>query len=182
MKDITRQYSLLTADERFRLFVEAMGRKDEHELDQLEATCPRKRYDAQDYEYTQRKSRFMVLALATALQNLRADLLASTALVIAVANDEERSGESSDQAIQAFQKFMRVRKGKRDGWLRFCEQIGVNPNAIAAPFIENTEEAMNMAIGIAESLEENDSAGLKTAERIATRELECLLDAWDDVT
>ncbi len=61
MKDIAKHYALLSADERFRLFVAAVGRKDEQELDRLEATCPGRRYDAQDYEYTRRKSHFMVL-------------------------------------------------------------------------------------------------------------------------
>ena len=80
MKDIAKQYPLLTADERFRLFVEAMGRKDEQELDRLEATCPRRIYSAQEYEYARRKMHFTVLALTSAIEKLRVDLLASNAL------------------------------------------------------------------------------------------------------
>ena len=80
MKDLSKHYEQLTADERFRLWTEAMGRKDDQELDRLEATCPRRRYDAQDYEYTRRKQRFCQLAFMTAIRHLENDLLTMLAI------------------------------------------------------------------------------------------------------
>jgi muconolactone delta-isomerase len=41
---------------------------------------------------------------------------------------------------------------------------------------------MDMAVAIAESLDEDNAERLETAETIAARELEALLDAWGDVT
>ena len=93
MKDLAKQYPMLTADERFRLFVEAVGRKDAQELDPLEATCCRP-YEAQVYEYTRTKTQFTILAFATAIQKRRIELLAPTALVIALATEGEMLGRA----------------------------------------------------------------------------------------
>jgi hypothetical protein len=128
VKDISKQYPLLTADERFRLFVEAMGRKDEQELDRLEATCPRKHYTAQDYDYTQKKMRFIVYSLASALELLRLDLLAYVALMTALAADDDTGDE--EKALSMFRQLMQLRQGKRNGWLQFCARIGVSPTRL----------------------------------------------------
>ena len=180
MKDLSRHYEQLTADERFRLWVEAMGRKDGQELDRLEATCPRRRYDAQDDDYTRRKRRFTVHALMSALQRLQIDLLASTALVVALANDDSGNDSTSDKAIEAFRLFMRLRQGKRDGWLRFCDRIGVDPDAMTAPFLEYVDLAMCIAEAISAALDEESADDPSNAELIATRELEALIDVWGD--
>ena len=178
MKDLSRHYEQLTADERFRLWVEAMGRKDGQELDRLEATCPRRRYDAEDYDYTRRKRRFTVHALTSALQRLQIDLLASTALVVALANDDNGNDWASDKAIEAFKLFMRLRQGKRDGWLQFCDRIGVDPDAMAAPFLEHVDRAMCIAEAVSEALDEEGADGSGTTDAIAAREFEALIDAW----
>jgi hypothetical protein len=182
MKDIVRQYPLLTADERFRLFVEALGRKDEQELDRLEATCPRKTYTAQDYEYTRRKVRFFQLAYMTAVLNLRNDVLVMLTMAVGLASGTSgEEGETTlDEAAEAFQKLMLVRHGKRAGWLRFCEHLGVNPDAMTAPLTEHVEWAMDIAEHVSETLGKDDSDGVGIAERIAARELEALNDAWGD--
>lgn len=179
MKDVTRYYPLLTEDERFRLFVEAMGRKDEQELDRLEATCPRRTYSAQEHEYTRKKMFFAILALTSALQELRVDLLATLALIVAFASDDEDDGRTgtSEEAMGAFKKLMRLRQGKRDGWLRFCKHLGVSPDAIAAPFLENVEWAMRAAESLAESLD-RDPENETESEQIAVREFEALIDGW----
>ena len=182
MKDLSKHYEQLTADERFRLWVEAMGRKDGQELDRLEATCPRRRYDAQDYAYTRRKARFTVYALASALQRLEIDLLASTALVVALVNDDNGNDSAESKAIEAFKTFMRLRHGKRDGWLRFCKRAGVDPDAMTAPFVEHVEWAMCAAEAASETLEEDSADDPSNAEVIATREFEALIDAWGETT
>jgi hypothetical protein len=181
VKDISRQYALLTADERFQLFVQAMGRKDEQELDRLENTCPRLQYSAKDHDYTWRKMRFITYALATALQQLRTELLATTALMLAFANDDAEHEDAETKALDAFRKLMRVRNGRRAGWHRFCDQIGADPVAIAAPFVENVEWAMHAADAVCEALQsETDQASgnERTAADVAMVEFEALTEAW----
>ena len=75
---------------------------------------------------------------------------------------------------------MLVRRGKRAGWLRFCERLGVNPDAMTAPFTEHVERAMDFAESVSEVLHEENADDPKSAEAIATRELDGLLDAWGD--
>ena len=181
MKDIAKQYPLLTADERFRLFVEAMGRKDEQELDRLEATCPRRNYSAQEYEYTRRKMHFIVLALTSAIEKLRVDLLASNALVLALAHEGKSDDGFVDKAAYAFEKLMLLRRGKRAGWVRFCERIGTNPDALTAPFLEHVEWIMGAAEAVAETIAAEDAAvDNDKVAAIAERECEALVDAWDE--
>lgn len=177
MKDIANHYTLLTADERFRLFVEAMGRKDEQELDRLEATCPRKRYDAQDYEYRRRKEYFTLMALATALDHVRIDVLALLALVVNLANEGADHDACLERASDAFQKLMHVRHGKRAGWERFCEQIGVSPGAITEPFVRDVEWAMEIAESVLEIVNE-DCPDEASADDIAAKEFDLLVEAW----
>jgi hypothetical protein len=177
MKDIAKQYPILTADERFRLFVEAMGRKDEQELDRLEATCPRKHYTAQDDEYTRKKMQFIVYSLASALELLRTDLLANLALVAALSADDD--GGDEEKALFLFRQLMQLRQGKRNGWLQFCTRIGVSPDAIAAPFIDGAQWATAVADAVAQTLEQIDGDGSPNAEEIATRQFEALIEAWN---
>ena len=175
MKDLTKHYPLLTPDERFRLFVDAMGRHDEQELDRLENSCPRKHYTMQDYEYTHRKVRFVTFAFASALERARLDMLALLALVIALS--DAASEQTSDKVMAAFRKLMQTRNGKRDGWNRFCEQLGVSPDSITAPFVEHCDWAMEAAEAVCEALEPDEDDTV--SGRVAEREFEALLAAWE---
>lgn len=118
--------------------------------------------------------------MASALQRLQIDLLASTALVVARANDDNGNDAASDKAIEAFRLFMRLRQGKREGWLRFCDRIGVDPDAMTAPFLEHVDRAMCTAEAVSESLDEESADESRTADAIADREFEALIDAWGD--
>ena len=82
--------------------------------------------------------------------------------------------------MDAFRKLVRVRQGKRDGWLQFCAQIGVNPDALTTPFLENVDWATNVAEAISETLAKSDATDVADTEKIAKQELEVLLDAWAD--
>ncbi len=77
---------------------------------------------------------------------MRAELLATTALMLAFATDNEATEET---AFDAFTRMMRARQGVRVGWERFCAKIGANPDAVSAPFTKNTGDAMRMAEGTA---------------------------------
>ncbi len=68
MKMPTKIYERLTPDERFRAFIEAAGRRDEEELDRLNATCPMKSYDIEDPAYFIPKTNAMMLTLASHLE------------------------------------------------------------------------------------------------------------------
>jgi hypothetical protein len=47
-------YDRLTAEERFRLVVEAFAREDEREAERLSTTCPRKAYTMSDLDFSER--------------------------------------------------------------------------------------------------------------------------------
>ncbi len=49
---LTRNYDLLTADERLRLALRARAKGDRGEVERLRATCPRKVYEMRDADYT----------------------------------------------------------------------------------------------------------------------------------
>ena len=178
MKDLAKQYALLTADERFRLFVEALGRQDVQELDRLENTCPRHQYRAQEAQYTWKKAHFTILSLATALHKLRVELLATTALVIVLISDDTGKQAAEEQALGALVRLMLLRRGIRDGWERFCEHIGADPNAVAAPFVEDTELAMRSTEAAFATLAADYPDEINNVAGIAEREFEALTDAW----
>jgi len=126
---------------------------------------------------------FTILSLATATERLRIDLLVSTALVVMLASDDKTNDAAGDKAVEAFKILMQLRLGKRDGWVQFCERIGANPAAMAAPFLEDVDWAMGAAEDIAETLEaEAVAGGNDLGADIAEREREALLDAWGDTS
>jgi hypothetical protein len=53
-KGLTSMYDRLTAEERFRLVVEAFAREDQREAERLSTTCPRKAYEMNDLDFTSR--------------------------------------------------------------------------------------------------------------------------------
>ena len=77
-----------------------------------------------------------------------------------------------------FQKLMRVRKGMREGWVNFCAEIGVNPDAISKPFLDGISVAMSPTEAAWEALEADSESNLPDPETIAARELQGLLEGW----
>ena len=67
------------------------------------------------------------------------------ALMVAFANGGAEHEDAEGKALDAFRKLMSLRDGKRNGWNRFSVPIGVDPEAIAAPFVQNVEWAMQAA-------------------------------------
>jgi hypothetical protein len=53
-KGLGRLYDRLTPEERFRLDVLALARGDEEESERLTATCPRRAYTMNDWEFVGR--------------------------------------------------------------------------------------------------------------------------------
>jgi hypothetical protein len=179
-KDIAKGYARLAADERFRRFVDAMGRNDDQELHRLDATCPRHNYSAQEYEYTRKKTFFAELALTTAIQRLRVDLLAMLALVVGLASDGEDDERAaiSDKALEAFKKLLRLAQGKRDAWRRFCGGLGVDPDAVVSPFLGDIHWTTEMMQAVSEVLGNDSADEFGSTEDIATGELATLVELW----
>ena len=188
MKDISNHYQHLTAEERFRLFVQAMGRKDEQELDRLENTCPRKSYTQQDWKYTNMKMTFMWYALASALEEVRTALLASIAIGLSLAGDDD-DPDKTDSLMDAFKKIMHTSRGKKAGWKVFCTGLGVDPEAITAPFLDHIEfaEGFRHAAYEAAYAESEDAVldvGVDDAivAKITAAQAAALEDAWTTKT
>jgi hypothetical protein len=53
-RNLAHMYDRLTAEERFRLVVEAFAREDELEVEHLSGTCPRKAYEMNDIDFVDR--------------------------------------------------------------------------------------------------------------------------------
>ena len=71
------------------------------------------------------------------------------------------------------------------GWKRFCDQIGADPMAFAAAFIENVESAMQAADAAYEALQDEldqTSNNERTVAEIANAEFEALVEAWEGRT
>jgi len=127
VKDIAKAYKHLSADERFRLFMEAATRKDDQEMDRLNNSCPRKTYLCDDDEYTKRKTRFMFLALVYSHELGRLEVLAYLALATCIAQEGDEYPEKAAQADDCFDLFLKVmqmRAAKNEAWRRFCHELG----------------------------------------------------------
>jgi hypothetical protein len=174
VKDITKNYALLTNDERFRLFVEAIGRKDLQDADRLDNSCPRKTYKMPDWDYTRKKVRFVFLAQCHLAELFKFDALAHLALVVQLAHEGEDDGlESAEAAADVFKKLISVRAAKQAAWERFCDLLGVKPSAIANQLQPQPDDL----VGFAESIAEELGVG-GFDEDLARRQLSALLDVW----
>jgi hypothetical protein len=182
MSGVEKLSPLLTADERFRLFVAALARRDDQELDRLEGTCPRYSYTAQDWAYTHRKMWFILLSMSTALWNAQTETLCLLALtVMTMAEDDTRTHDLSTKAEKAFRLLMRKRQGKRQGWLRLCRVIAVDPDAVTGLFLTPNDATMEIAAAVYETLgDAEDSAATQAVEGFATAEFDALMETWRD--
>ena len=140
MKDISNQYQYLTADERFRLFVAAIGRKDDQELDRLENTAPVYTYRCVDDAYKLRKVRFIDMGLMSMVGWLQQDLYAAITMALAMTvDDPEETDEQPGRLSSAFRKLYVASRARRQGWKQFCEYLGVEPDAILGRIAGDTD-------------------------------------------
>lgn len=121
MKDLTRLYDQLTAEERFAAFMAAASRMDTQEMDALNATCPKKTYTMEDREYTHMKTRYFHCWLYMQGRLGRISLaLAAFALVVAYAEEEE-----SEQSLDAVKRLLALHQTLLAAWRQFSIQAGV---------------------------------------------------------
>jgi len=136
-----------------------------------------------DAEGAARKaSRFAELAFVTALQQLRVDLLALGALVVALAADgADDDGEAtSTHAMTAFSGLMQFGQGKRDAWGQFCAAVGVHPDALVAPHLEDIEWVKDLLRSAADALGGDGADQSPIPSDIARGELATLVALWND--
>ena len=147
MRDLTRHYDTLTADERFRLFIEAASREDIQELDRLNDTCPRKKYVCDDWDYTRRKVRFLDLALLHANEVANVECVAFATLTLLLANDNDpEAAETVGKLNEALVKLTIRRLSMIEGWNRFCTDLGLSPEGFVFPGLGCGERALLMDI------------------------------------
>lgn len=157
MKDLAKAYPQLSADERFRLFMQAVARDDGQEQDRLNNTCPQKTYRCDDIGYTRRKMHFMFLALWHCQDLRRIETAANLALVVALALQPEDDvwAAKSDVLMLGYQNLMRNRASKVVAWERFCGSLGLPvelPKALGgtAEFATALQTTTDVAAGICE--------------------------------
>jgi hypothetical protein len=132
VRNLTRHYDALTPDERFRLFIEAASRQDDHELDRLNDTCPQKKYLCEDWDYMHRKARFFDLALLHANEVANTDCIAFAALTLLLAHEDRPGPEEKVADLEkALVKLIVRRLSMIEGWNRFCKDIGLSPERVA---------------------------------------------------
>jgi hypothetical protein len=132
VRDLTRHYDQLTADERFRLFIEAASRRDHQELDRLNDTCLRKKYLCEDWDYTRRKVRFFDLALLHASEVANTDCVAFAVLTFLLAHEHDlEAGETIAKLNEVLVELVVKRLSMIEGWNRFCRALGLLPERVA---------------------------------------------------
>jgi hypothetical protein len=172
MKDLTRLYDQLTAEERFGAFMAAASRMDTEEMDALNDTCPRKSYTMEDWEYTHRKVRYFHCWQYMQVRLNRITVaLAAFALAVAYAEDEE-----SERSLQAAKKLLNLHQTLIEAWRQFSAEAGVDEaSAVTLLDLDRTKFDHFMLNLINEVIEEDI---LPPQQKDVLREVERLNDLW----
>jgi hypothetical protein len=121
MKDLTRHYGNLKADERLKVAIDAMARRDWLEVERLGETCPKIKYVAQrDLAYTGKFTELQTIALihAAVFWKCRGSMVA--AMLMQDAGAYSRRYAELLAMIEAFD--------------RFCEQAGFEAETVMLAF------------------------------------------------
>jgi hypothetical protein len=183
MKDLAKTYPLLSAEERFRLFVQAAARQDHQELDRLNNSCPQYTYRCEDYEYTMRKTQFMFIALYFSQELRRLELNANMGLLLAVAlecaedpNPEDPETVAKvDRALEKVNEAMRIRGAKLEGWRQFCQKIGIPENTPPELIADEEQASMNKRL-------EASVGNVAPEPSVAEKTFSLLCEAWANLT
>jgi hypothetical protein len=153
VKDVSRHYDQLTADERFRLFFDAEGRGDTQEMDRLDDSWPRKRYLTDDWEYMTKKLWFSMMALNESRAVARLEMIGALGLILMLAHEDD---DAQTAVIAPILEAALVQRGATmAAWERFCAEVGIKPESIGMtlgpsdgqfwPLIEDTIHAAGMS-------------------------------------
>jgi len=127
MKQLTHLYDQLTAKERFTVAVEALARGDLGELDKLNDTCPRKRYEIGDLAYHTRLNELWRMALLAKheMLELSHNLTALLAVIVTLEGGDREDSECYERVTDAYERGLASLKGKRAAWDDFCCELGL---------------------------------------------------------
>ena len=126
MKTPTNIYERLTPNERFLAYVDAAARRDEEELDRLNTTCPMKTYQIEDPAYLLPKTNAMLITLIAHADAAWHSELASFSMALLILGN----GKHEEKAIDCLGVFVRRYRTQMDGFAKFCDAIGVNPQSL----------------------------------------------------
>jgi hypothetical protein len=113
LNGLARHYDVLTADERFRLVVEASARQDDTEVDRLKRTCPTKTYSMPDAAFFDRwqAGEFITLVVALDLTQHLAKMEVAAASAWAAPHLRQLGADAAADAYMAG-----VRLGTKLAW------------------------------------------------------------------
>lgn len=149
MKPLTHLYDQLTAKERFAVAVEALARGDMDELDRLNDTCPRKRYEIGDLAYHTRVNELWRLALLvkTELLKLRQNMAATLAVIVTLESAEDDDADGYETALSVYERMCGILKGKQTAWAEFCQGLGLTGEEVFRAFgLEDTDSDIAVII------------------------------------
>ncbi len=118
MKDITRYYGNLKADERLKVVIDAIARGDWEEVETLRDTCPKFQYVAQlDVAYTGKYSKLQTMALFHVIFIWR-----NQSVMFATLDD--------DVLVQTVKNLLVI----QEAWTRFCTHAGFDADTVLMAF------------------------------------------------
>ena len=122
MNKLNKLYETLTNDERLKLFLQALARNDEQELDLLENSCPRRNYSMIDYKYTSKKVDMLVMTTYQVLDSYHCFALAMSALISMLVYEdmEDEKGKAVYRLSEScFNEAISLLKSKEEAWTQF---------------------------------------------------------------
>lgn len=140
---LTRNYDLLTADERLRLALRARARGDAGEMERLRATCPRKMYEMRDADFSDAFVATHTIALVFA-QWWRGAVARFLAAHLAVL-DCHRTGDAAGTlaAGDAMGAWAAYLAGVWAGYERFCDGARLDARDLLAGWLPNVLEEVD---------------------------------------
>ena len=167
-----RIYERLTPDERFRVAVEALSRRDEAEIDRLNDTCPEENVRIQSTAYFGRLRGFYELAMMhggfarnqmlgiwSCLWKLRREFSPKPSVPGGrefVARDSEgeelaketnaypADADDSDETWSKLGNLIGRLKAYRAAWAEFCEGIGVDPSQSEFAYYQESQAIVEL--------------------------------------
>lgn len=125
-------YEMLTAEQRARTFVEAVARRDEAELDRLNDSCPRYRYEAEDADYIRMRLGYCLVALLAHQEASYHAQAAGAAMVALMAIDGEKADALAETVRRALRRFREVYAALEG----FCEHVGISPDVLRQAYFD----------------------------------------------
>lgn len=170
MSKLTTMYEKLTPDERLSAFIDAAARRDGEEMDRLNATCPRKTYSMEDWNYVRGKNKAIMLASALHGDAARIGLAACFGLGLTFAEDNEMAEKGEKVLSNSVRRY----KAKMAAFERFCDQAGLSADALQKAIGEGGSPAMELVISVSDEVDP-----VEPTEEEIRRELDPLLEVWE---